>query len=126
FPDDLVSGAITSIIESFFPHQIIVGTVNGGIWRTTNPDAVDNSTIFDPQHVQWVPLTDQYPGLSISSLAVFPGGFVAGIGSTSSDGRLGGAQTGILRSIDGGNTWQVLGSQAPVNPPAVVVNAGAG
>ena len=135
YPDDEVSGAINAIVATS-SNQIFVGTVNGGIWRTDNANAVDQSTLLDPKHVRWVPLTDQFPGLSISSLAAVPsnpnvlyagigaGPVSAGAGSFtvgSSSLGSGGALTGLLRSTDGGNSWQVLASQVPAVAPIVNV-----
>src|SRR5437762_2273854 len=81
---DQVIGAINAILASDSNH-IFVGSVNGGIWRTDNADAVDESTTLQPRHVRWVSLTDQYPSLSISSLAGGTGGAIyAGIDDTSS------------------------------------------
>src|SRR5262245_62340442 len=50
-PNSPVSGAINAIVVSpTDPDLIYVGTVNGGVWRTTNGTA-DSPT--------WIPLTDQ-------------------------------------------------------------------
>ena len=59
--DDPVAGAV----EALAPHPtdkivLYAGTVNGGVWKTT--DAYDRDPV-------WVPLTDQYPSLSIGALA---------------------------------------------------------
>lgn len=49
-PSSPVSGAINAIVVSpTDPDLIYVGTVNGGIWRTTNGTAVSPA---------WTPLTD--------------------------------------------------------------------
>src|SRR5947208_1280219 len=62
--DDPVSGGV----EALAPHPtnkniLYVGTVNGGVWRTT--DAYD-------EEPKWTPLTDQLPSLSIGALAFSP------------------------------------------------------
>src|SRR5205814_8693840 len=81
---------------------------------------------------EWIPLTDQFPSLSIGALALSPmdpthNTLFAGIGRTSNlaglqldypltgspqttVSRLGGPLTGILRTTDGGTTWQQLGT----------------
>ncbi len=74
-------------------------------------------------------MTDQFASLSIRSLASGPGGYIyASIGDNSSSFATantvlvdGGSEPGILRSADGGATWQMLAqrpfAQAPtVNP----------
>lgn len=57
------------------------------------------------------------PSLSIGALAFDYSDktlntIVAGIGSQSSDGRLGGLHVGVLRTTDGGKTWKTLGTEA--------------
>src|SRR4051794_22175273 len=57
------SGAIQAIAVQT-ADTVYVGTVNGGVWKTTN--ATDASPT-------WIPLTDsQLPALSINSLAISP------------------------------------------------------
>src|SRR5438445_5915445 len=101
-----VSGAVNAIAVSPSDRDVVyVGTVNGGIWKTTNASA-DNPT--------WIPLTDRrLPALSINSLAispVHPDTLFAGTGSTSSFGLLGSPGFGVARSTNGGKSWKVLAS----------------
>jgi hypothetical protein len=84
---------------------LYVGAVNGGIWKTTNA--------MDP-NPHWVPLTDNMASLSIGAMAFDHSDasyntIVVGIGSQSSDGRLGGFHMGVLRTTDGGASWANLG-----------------
>lgn len=88
------------------PDILYIGSVNGGVWKTTN------ATSANPV---WHPLTDSMPSLSIGALAFDYSDskyntIVAGIGSQSSDGRLGGLHMGVLRTTDGGETWKLLGT----------------
>jgi hypothetical protein len=104
-PDNPVAGAINAIAASRTnPDLVYVGTVNGGVWKTTNATAANPS---------WSPLTDRrLPALSINSLAVSPADsriLFAGSGSTSSFGFDGNPGFGVARSTDGGHSWTVLG-----------------
>ena len=99
------SGAINAIaIDPSDPsgNTVYVGAVNGGIWKTTNATAAAPT---------WTPLTDlKLPGLSIRSLAISPKDSMlfAGTGSSSSAGFDGFGDFGVARSLDAGQTWQVL------------------
>jgi hypothetical protein len=107
-PDNPVAGAINAIVASPDSADIIlVGTVNGGVWRTSNATGASPT---------WAPLTDeQLPALSINSLAmspVRPNTLFAGTGSTSSDEQQGSPGFGVARSTDGGTTWTVLAASS--------------
>src|SRR6266481_8937904 len=98
------AGAINAIVADPTTVDIVfVGTVNGGVWKTSNATAATPT---------WTPLTDtQLPALSIDSLAmspVSPSTLFAGTGSTSSFSSNGSPGFGVARSIDGGTTWTVL------------------
>src|SRR5205823_220654 len=57
-----VSGAINAIAaDPIIPDRVFVGTVGGGIWRTTT------ATAGSPT---WTPLTDAFPSLSIRDLRI--------------------------------------------------------
>jgi hypothetical protein len=102
--NNAVAGAINAIaVGRTNPDLVYVGTVNGGVWRTTNATADSPS---------WSPLTDRrLPGLSINSLALSPlnsRAVFAGTGSTSSRSFIGSPGFGVARSTDGGHSWTVL------------------
>ncbi len=97
-----VAGAINAIVP-ISADVVFVGTINGGVWKTSNATAATPT---------WTPLTDtQLPALSINSLAVSPVNpnvLFAGTGSTSSFAFFGSPGFGVARSTDGGATWTVL------------------
>lgn len=90
-------GPISGRIEAAAPHPtnpsvLYVGGANGGIWKSTNP-------------VGWVPLTDDMPSLNFSGyhpLVVHPSNHNLVLGAVSGPGA------GILKSTDGGVSWQLL------------------
>jgi hypothetical protein len=99
-----VAGAINAIAPSRDSADVIfVGTVSGGVWKTSNATAAVSS---------WTPLTDhQLPKLPIKSLAISPVDpktLFAGTGSTTSFNEFGSLGIGVARSTDGGETWKVL------------------
>jgi hypothetical protein len=101
-----VAGAIESIATSPTDANVVyVGSVNGGVWKTTNAKAASPT---------WTALTDQaLPALSIGSVAISPLNpnlIFAGSAARSSFARIGGANFGIGRSTDGGATWTVVGA----------------
>src|SRR5262249_2490846 len=82
------------------------GTVNGGIWKTTNATSAN---------ISWTPLTDNVPSLSIGDLEMDPTDLthqtlIAGIGAVSNDARISGALNGVLYTTNGGTTWSQLGT----------------
>ena len=97
-----VAGAINVVVvHPGLPNTMYVGAVNGGVWKTENGGAT------------WVPLTDQYPSLAISALALDfddPNTIYAGTGSSSSYGNEGGAAVGVFKSTNGGTSWTLIGS----------------
>src|ERR1700730_10043908 len=112
-----VAGAINAIVPSPSSADIVfVGTVNGGVWKTSNATAATPT---------WTPLTDtQLPALSIHSLAmspVDPNTLFAGTGSTSSDRSYGSPGFGVARSTDGGATLNILAA-ATFFCPAITNN----
>ncbi len=106
-----VSGAIHAIaVNPGNAKNVFIGTVNGGIWETTDITAAANP-------VAWKPLTDQFRALEISALQFDPTDatnqtLVAGIGNTSNIGTTLGPLTGLLKTTDGGTTWRELGDTA--------------
>ncbi|NEP12654.1 MAG: DUF4347 domain-containing protein [Symploca sp. SIO2C1] len=106
-PNNEVAGAIHTVLAHPENADILyIGTVNGGIWKTTN--ATDSSP-------NWTPLTDNLPGNSIGAMEFDPidksnQTIVAGIGRFSSFSQRGGPLTGLIKTTNGGKTWTQLGT----------------
>ncbi|MBV8208395.1 MAG: hypothetical protein JO041_16540 [Acidobacteria bacterium] len=107
----LTTGRVTAIaVDAADPtgNTILIGAAGGGIWRSTNALAANPAT------VEWTPLSDGQPSLAIGALAQQPGNrnlILAGTGETdnSGDAYYG---MGMLRSSDGGTSWQLISGTA--------------
>jgi hypothetical protein len=112
---NLVTGRISALAldpSDTSGKTLFVGTTGGGVWKTQNANAASSSS------VTFKSLTDSLGALSgaadasisIGALAVQPGGtgvILAGTGDPNDalDSYYG---AGILRSADGGNTWNLI------------------
>ncbi len=92
----LVSGWVSALAaDSRNANVAYLGGAEGGVWKTTDGG------------LNWTPLTDTQPSLSIGSLALDPSNpdiLYVGTGALGS-GTYG---AGILKSLDGGATWTNL------------------
>ncbi len=103
------------------------GSVNGGVWKTTNALS---------SFPTWVPLTDQFRGTSISDIAFDPldssgNTLWAANGGYSNLGRMHTPLRGLLKTTDGGMHWTEAGvstfsgqSIRTVLPTATVTGTG--
>src|SRR5438874_2265596 len=93
-----VAGAISRLAADPTNANILyAGTVNGGVWKTTNALAASPT---------WTALTDSFSSLSIGALELDPTDathqtLAAGIGRLSSLGLVGGPRSGLLLSTNG-------------------------
>lgn len=128
-PNNEVSGAIHVVLPHPTDANILyAGSVNGGIWRTDNAQAVSPT---------WVPLTNDTPSASIGAMAMDPTNplrIVAGFGRYSAS-RGSGSLDGLLLTEDGGATWRTIQdpllvgrniSGLAVNGDRIIVAAGGG
>jgi photosystem II stability/assembly factor-like uncharacterized protein len=96
-----VSGRTTALaVDPRDSSVIYLGAAQGGVWKSTDDGA------------SWTPLTDDQPSLAVGSLALDPSNpdiVYVGTGEphASGDSYYG---AGVLRSTDGGMTWQQLGA----------------
>ena len=111
----LVTGRISSLAldpSDTTGNRLYVGTTGGGVWES------QNAAVSTPSSIVFTPLTDSLEALggangasiSIGALTVQPGGtgvILAGTGDPNDalDSYYG---AGILRSVDGGQTWTLI------------------
>ena len=99
----LVVGAVQALApDPEDPNVLYVGTVNGGIWKTSDAMAANP---------HWTQRSDN--ASSIGALAMDPTDgsrqtLVAGIGRTSSFYGTGGSLVGLMRTVDGGANWTMM------------------
>jgi hypothetical protein len=92
----LVTGRATALAVD--RGTIYAGFAAGGVWKSTNGGQT------------WQPLFDSAPSLSIGALAVNPDDHSLWVGTGEANGNSDAyAGTGILRSSDGGRTFQQVG-----------------
>lgn len=105
-----VTGRATSVVvDPGDPtgNTVYLGGAYGGLWKSTNAAA------SDPAAVTWTPLIDQQATLAVGSVAIQPSSngpsnvVLVGTGEAdfSIDSYYG---LGILRSADGGSTWNLI------------------
>jgi hypothetical protein len=115
----LVTGRVSSLAldpSDETGNRLFVGTTGGGVWLSQNAGTAD------PANIVFTPLTDNLGALStaigasvsIGAITVQPGGtgvVLAGTGDPNDvlDSYYG---AGILRSTDGGNTWNLIETTA--------------
>ena len=120
FPNDEVVGAIHTVLAHPTNADILyLGSVNGGVWRTTD------ATATSPH---WEPIADQLPVNSIGAMAMDPTNpnrIVAGAGRFSSF-AISGPLEGLILTDDGGDSWRVIDNPLVVdrNVSGIAVNQG--
>jgi photosystem II stability/assembly factor-like uncharacterized protein len=101
-PNPTINGSLTTAawtnalaVDPTNANVAYLGAPEGGVWKTTDGGA------------HWIPLTDTQPSLAIASLAIDPNNhntIFAGTGDSYLYGE------GLLKSVDGGNTWAYISS----------------
>ena len=100
-----VSGAIHTVAAHPTNADVLfLGSVNGGIWKTTNATAASPS---------WTAQSDDQESLSIGTIEFDPtdgssNTLVAGMARYSSLSRIGGPRAGLLRTTNSGTSWSAL------------------
>ena len=113
-----VYGAIERIaVNPSDPNIMLIGSVNGGVWRTTNATAANPT---------WSPVTDFLPSLSMGALtydAANASTLYAGVGRFSALSRTGGARSGLYTSTDGGVNWAAVAGNTTFASQGVNISA---
>ena len=119
-----MSGRVTSIdVVHSNPDIMYAGTASGGLWKSTSGG------------IKWNPIFDNESTASIGAVAIQqsnPSVIWVGTGEGNPRNSLNGGY-GIYKSLDGGNTWQLMGLEKtrhihrviidPTNPNTVYVGA---
>ena len=119
-PTNEVAGGVHRLA----PHPsnadvLYIGSVNGGIWKTTNATATSPN---------WIPLTDNQPSQSIGALALDPldasgNTVIGGTGRWSNFAQRGDDEIGVYYSTNGGSSWSLLGQSVFVGQKITAVAA---
>ena len=88
----------TILVDPNTSTTIYAGAPAGGLWRSTNDG------------VNWTPLTDDLPQIGVSGIAIHPSDSNTIYISTGDDDAGDSYSVGVLKSIDGGATWNTTGT----------------
>ena len=103
-PDPYQSGRIASIaVDPRDSSRWLVGAGNGGVWETRDAGR------------SWTPVADDAPTLSIGVVTFAPGNpdvIYIGTGEYVGSSPSSNVGVGILKSVNGGQTWALLGQSS--------------
>jgi len=108
-----MSGRVTAIdVNLRNPNIMFVGTASGGLWRSTD------------KGISWKPVFDKQKTLAIGSIAIDqhnPDIIWVGTGEGNPRNSLTSGY-GIYRSLDGGDTWKMMGLKNTHNIYRIIVS----
>lgn len=100
FGASAVSGRVNAVAyDPVNPNVYYIGAPQGGVWKTTDGGAT------------WTPLTDHWQFLQVACIAIHPTNpNIIYVGTGDFQGWMRPFSQGVMRSTDGGQTWQSLGA----------------
>jgi hypothetical protein len=108
-PSETISGRVNEIVyDPRTPSTVYLCAAQGGIWKSVNGGR------------DWFSLSTAFPMLATTSIAVSPANsqiLLVGLGDHHGGDNFGDIP-GVMRSIDGGRSWEVVG-QLMAGPAAV-------
>jgi len=108
-----MSGRVTTIdVVVDDPSTMYVGTASGGVWKSESGG------------INWKPIFDEQPTLSIGDLAIYQQNtdviwVGTGEGNPRNSQSSGG---GVYRSLDGGKSWELMGLESTRNIHRIVIH----
>jgi photosystem II stability/assembly factor-like uncharacterized protein len=102
---NISSRIVTGAFDPLNPNIIYIGPANGGVWKSNDGG------------VNWTPLTDFMPSLSMGAIAIDPTNtniVYAGTGEATYSGASWYGR-GLLKSTDGGSTWTHITTGLPTD-----------
>ncbi|WP_108803985.1 T9SS type A sorting domain-containing protein [Aquimarina sp. Aq107] len=105
-PDDIIDRSFSSanigrvnvvIVDPVDSNKYYAGTPAGGIWRSLDAGA------------SWTPLSDELPQIGVSAIAIDPVDTDIIYIGTGDDDANDTVSVGVLKSTDGGQTWNTTG-----------------
>ncbi len=102
----------TVVVDPNNANTMYVGAPAGGIWKSTDAG------------VNWTPLTDDLPQIGVSGIAIDPNNSQIIYISTGDDDAGDSYAIGVLKSTDGGSTWNTTGNILgnPISSNEIVVD----
>ncbi len=100
----------TIIVDPNNANIIYVGAPAGGLWKSTDAG------------VNWTPLTDDLPQIGVSGIAIHPSDSNTIYISTGDDDAADSYSIGVLKSTDGGVTWNTTGNLGLIETTVPVSN----